>query len=315
MRKSKKILITGGAGFIGSNLLRKLVSLGYDVVIYDNFSVGKYSNIEDIKDKLKIIKGDILNFRKLSKCIIKYSPEAIFHLAAIHYIPYCIKNPVKTYKVNVDGTENVLKVICNWKEKPYLFFMSSAAVYKKSIKSLSENSPLRPLDIYGETKLLGEKLVKRYCCENNIPYNIIRLFNTYGPRDTIPHVIPKIIKQVKQGDTIKLGNLRPKRDFIFINDVVDVLYLLLIKEKSGEIYNLGTGKEYSISYIINCFRKLLKSESNRIIKIKLDKNLFREIDRLHLKANIRKIKYNLHWKPQINIRDGLKIILTRENLL
>lgn len=315
MKGIKKILIIGGAGFIGMNLSKKLVHLGYDVIIYDNFSTGKFSNIEEIKDGVKIIKGDILYFRRLSKCITKHSPEVIFHLAAIHYIPYCIENPLKTYKVNVNGTENILKAISSCKKKPYFFFISSAAVYKNSIKSLSENNPLRPIDIYGKTKLLGEKLVKRYCYKNNIQYNIVRLFNTYGPGDTIPHVIPRIIKQIKQGATINLGNLKPERDFIFIDDVIDALYLLLIKEKSGEIYNLGTGKKYSIDYVTKCLRNLLKATNKHKIKIKLDKNLFRKIDKPYLKADIRKISQSLHWKPQIDIKNGLKIILMKENLL
>ena len=313
MSDTKKILITGGAGFIGSHLSRKLVNLGYQPIIYDNFSIGQKSNLADIKRKIKILKGNILNFEKLQKSIVKYSPEAIFHLAAIHYIPFCIKNYTKTYKVNVNGTKNLLRALSVYKDKPHFVFISTGAIYKNSNKSLSEKCSKAPIDIYGKTKLLGENLVRKYCVENNIPFTIIRLFNTYGPDELVPHVITKIIKKLKQDEVIKLGNLKTRRDFIFVSDVVDVLCSLLNRRKNNEIYNLGTGREYSVSYIIDCLKDLLKNKQK--IKIKSDPALFRKQDPLHLRADIKKIKHDLHWKPRINIKHGLTILLTKEGIL
>jgi UDP-glucose 4-epimerase len=126
-------------------------------------------------------------------------------------------------------------------------------------------------------------------------------------------VIPQIIKQIREGNIIKLGNLKPKRDFIFISDVVDALYLLLLRNKNHEIYNLGTGKEHSIRDLMQYFRDLFKNK--RKIKIKIEKTRFRKIDRLYLRANINKIKQELHWRPRINIKEGLKILLKKEGLL
>jgi UDP-glucose 4-epimerase len=308
----EKVLIIGGAGFIGSNLAEKLTLKGYQVFIYDNFSSGKISNLKFFP-KTQIIKGDILNRRKIFDCIKKIQPNAIFHLAAIHYIPECNKNPKKTHRVNVSGTRNILRLVEHLDFNPFFVFISSAAVYKDSPDILKETDNPKPICIYGRTKLLGEKAVKKSCAKRHIPFTIIRLFNVYGLNDRIPHVIPKIISQIKDRQkNIVLGNLKPKRDFIYVDDVSEALCRILKIKPKNKIYNLGTGKEYSIENISKLFIKILK---NKNLKIVSKQNLLRKNERSNLRADISKIKKELGWYPKISLNRGIRLLLKEKGLL
>lgn len=308
----KKVLIIGGAGFVGSNLVKKLMWRGYQVFVYDNFSSGKISNLKFLS-KARMIKGDILDHKKTVSCIKKIQPNTIFHLAAIHYIPDCNKNPQRTLKVNVDGTCNVLEAISVLSPRPFFIFISSAAVYADSSNALKENSKIRPICIYGETKLAGEKITRQICAKNKIPFAIVRLFNVYGPNDRVPHVIPKIITQIKnQKKNIELGSLQPKRDFIYVDDVSNALYKILEHKLKNRVYNIGTGKEHSIKEIAKLFIKFLPRKNLRVLP---RKNLVRKKERLHLKADVLKIKKELGWHPKISISKGIKLLLKEKALL
>ena len=308
----EKVLIIGGAGFIGSNLAEKLIKRGYQVFVYDNFSSGQITNLKFLGNA-KIIKGDILNYGEISNCIKKVQPNTIFHLAAIHYIPDCNKDSKKTYKVNVDGTHNILKAVAVLNLNPLFVFISSAAVYANSQNALKESDKTLPICIYGKTKLLGEKITRKICEKRQIHFVIIRLFNVYGPNDEIPHVIPRIIAQIKRRrKNIELGNLQPKRDFIYVDDVSDALYKILTLKPRGKIYNLGTGKEYSIKNIAERFIKILQNKNLRVVT---KQNLLRRKERLNLKADIAKIRKELRWRPKISINRGIKMLLKKEGLL
>ncbi len=308
----EKVLIIGGAGFIGSNLAKNLIRKGYQVFIYDNFSSGRITNLKFLSNT-QIIKGDILNYRKISNCIKEVKPSTILHLAAIHYIPDCNKNPKKTYRVNVSGTHNILTAIATLNFKPLFVFISSAAVYANSPNALKEVNKPKPICIYGKTKLIGEKITKQISAKKQIPFVIIRLFNVYGPNDGVPHVMPRIIAQIKsRGKNIELGNLQPKRDFIYVDDVSNALSMILEYKPKNKIYNIGTGKEYSIKSIAERFVKILR---RRDLKVLSEKSLWRKTERFNLKADVTKIKKELGWRPEIMIDDGIKILLKKEGLL
>ena len=308
----KKILLVGGAGFLGSNLAKKLVQLRYKILIYDNFSSGSIENLRNIQKRIEIVRGDVLDFNKLHKTIRNFSPNIIFHLAALHYIPKCNEDTQRTVKINVEGTQNLLKAIFSFGICPYLIFISSGAVYTNSNKRLSESNLAKPIDIYGYTKFLGEQLVRKHCDNYKMPYVIVRLFNVYGYKDRIPHLIPEIVYQIKKKSrVIKLGDLKPKRDFIFIDDVINALVQLIKKQPRNIILNVGTGKEYSAKEIV----KNIESFLDYKLEIRQNKNLFRKSERLHLCASNRKIKKVLNWKPYVYIKEALNILLKKEGIL
>jgi len=229
------------------------------------------------------------------------------HLAAIHFIPYCNEHPFQSSEINIKGTINVLKACEEYGKLKMFFFASTAAVYPIYDGPINELLEPNPTDIYGLSKLVGEKLVDNFHLVTNTPSIICRFFNAFGPNETNPHLIPEILNQIKYGNTrIKIGNTEPKRDFIHTSDMASAINFLLSHFDSGiEIINLGQGKEYSVTEVINCFNENLPFE----LELEIDPLKVRKSDRLHLLADISKLKKLSTWEPQINLSEGIKKLL------
>lgn len=306
-----KVLITGGAGFIGSALISYLQKLGHEVSVIDNLSFGNRDYIK-LADK-DFYTLDILDYEKVEQAVCKINPDWIIHLAAIHFIPYCNQNPFESANINVRGTLNLLRAAKKLSGLKKVFFASTAAVYPISNQPLSENTILNPLDIYGLSKLAGEHLLNEFYLETQIPAVICRFFNAFGPNETNPHLIPEIQRQVNSGSRlIQLGNLEPKRDFIHTLDMARAVYMLLEKFDCGiDIFNLGSGQEYSVVDVVRAFERQL-GES---ISIQVDPARVRKVERMHLLADISKLQAFINWKPEINLDDGIKTLIDRNHSL
>jgi UDP-glucose 4-epimerase len=288
----KTVAVTGGAGFIGSHLCHHLIREGAKIIAIDNFLVGKK---EFVPDGVTIYKSDIRS-EEVKHILQEFKPNIILHLAAIHYIPYCNSNPAATFEVNVMGTKNILESIGDAK----LLFASSAAVYPPLSGPLSENLS-GPIDIYGKTKIIGEDLVKLYS-PNAI---IARFFNVYGPNDLNPHLIPELINQVKGGSReIALGNLTPCRDYIHVTDLCRAIIVMLKNDSKGT-FNIGTGIEYSVENTVQFVSEILGEK----LKIVIDRERIRPVEREHLRADITKIENSVEWKPEITFKEGLRQLI------
>jgi UDP-glucose 4-epimerase len=305
----KKILITGGAGFIGYPLTKQLSELGYDVSIFDNLS----NTSSDFISYQNLIGEDITEKENLNKAIENIKPDFLIHLAALHYIPDCMKDPIKTQSVNVTGTKNILDAIKTFSPKTRFIFTSSAAIYAPSEKALMETSDVGPVDIYGQTKLEAENLIKEYTINYDIEYTILRLFNVYGSGDRTPHLIPAILNQLKTSNDVSLGNTRTKRDYIYVNDVISGFVGLIQKKETGknEIFNLGTGQAFSAIEVVENIIQLTR----RKIKIIETKNMVRQNDRPTLLGDASKARNNLSWKQEYSFKKGLSLLLKKEGLL
>ncbi len=306
----KNVLITGGAGFIGFTLAKKLISERYNVTTFDNFS-NQSKNYSG--DYLSTIQGDITNRDDVTNCVRTTKPDIIVHLAAQHYIPFCIENPITTKKINVTGTKNILEAIKEFSRKTYFIFTSSASVYAPKDKAHQETSEIGPLDVYGKSKVEAENITKTYANFYDIEYTILRLFNVYGFGDSTPHLIPTIIKQVKNGSVIKLGNLAAKRDYIYLDDVVNGFMSAIknIEVGKNQTFNLGSGKAYSAIEIVDDIGNNIQK---RLI-IKVENKRIRKNDRPILFADISKTNKYLGWKPRYNLHEGLTLLLKREGLI
>lgn len=302
----KQILITGGLGFIGSHLTKKLIDENFFPIIIDNLSNTNLKILKSFpKNSLAFVKSDINNKEKIISEIKNFNPEILIHLAGVHYIPYCLKNPKETKRINIGGTKTALK-IAYAKGINKFIFSSSAAVYKPSDKEHKETSKLFPIEIYGNTKLQAEKKIREYCIEKNIRYTILRLFNIYGSNDLTPHFIPSILKRIKKSNIVKIGNLETARDYIYVSDLVNVLLKIIKKgEMNNEIYNVGTGKSTFGNEII----KIIEKIKGISIKINSDKDLIRKIDRKKLVANIQKLSNTYKWSPKYSVLNGLKKLI------
>lgn len=301
----KKIIITGGAGFIGSAIIAKLQK-EHDVYVIDNLSFGNRNFIQIADDHF--FEADILDRQRLQEILLAIQPHQIIHLAAIHFIPYCNQHPFESSNINIQGTLNVLDAAEKLNSLELMFFASTAAVYPISDKAVKESDPLSPLDVYGLSKFAGERLCNEFYLKTKIPTIICRFFNAFGPNETNPHLIPEIQKQINEGlRTIQLGNLTPKRDFIHTSDMAAAIQLLIKKFNKGiDVFNLGRGIEYSVTEVVQAFERQLGSK----ITVEVDPSRVRKVERMHLLADIQKLKSVTGWEPAISIDEGIKTLLT-----
>lgn len=301
----KKVLITGGAGFIGSAVIAELQKHNFDIYVIDNLSFGNREFINVTDDKFFNI--DILDKEAIETTIKKINPSQIIHLAAIHFIPYCNQHPFESSNINIQGTANILKAASKLSSLELVLFASTAAVYPISDEAVNETHELKPLDIYGLSKLAGEHLCNEFYLQTKTPVVICRFFNAFGPNETNPHLIPEIQQQINSGlRTIKLGNLTPKRDFIHTSDMANAMHLLIKKFKTGiDTFNLGRGIEYSVTEIVEAFERQLKEK----ITVETDPSRVRKVERMHLLADISKLKNFTGWEPKISIDEGIKTLI------
>lgn len=296
-----KILITGGAGFIGSAIVPAFQKQGDEVFVLDNLSFGSRKFI-DVKDD-HFFKVDIRDATKLNDAIQGIDPEVVIHLAAIHFIPYCNDHPFEAADTNIRGTLNLLGTCRNVKSLQKVLFASTAAVYPITNGAIPESNELNPMDIYGLSKLTGEHLFREFHLETGINTIICRFFNAFGPNETNPHLIPEIETQLREGKrTIRLGNLSPKRDFIHTYDMAEAVKSLIELENiKFDIFNLGRGIEYSVVEIVEAFERIL----NEKISIEVDASRVRKVEREHLLADVTKLIGATGWYPVWDIDEGI----------
>ena len=297
-----KILVTGCAGFIGSHLCEKLVKQKYKVVGIDNLSNGKISNLSSIKDNknFEFIKADINNLNILSKNLFKI--DKICHLAALADIVPSIKNPESYFKSNVYGTFNLLNLCKDLEIKKFIYTASSSCYGIPSKYPTNEKSKIDAKYPYALTKRLGEELSIHFGKLYKIPTISLRLFNVFGPRartsGTYGAVFGVFLAQ-------KLANLpytivgdgKQKRDFTYVDDVVDAYIEMLGSNFKNEIFNVGSGNCYSINYLVS----LLKGKSIFIPKRPGEPDC--------TFADISKIRKYTKWKPKISFELGVKRLL------
>ena len=291
-----RILVTGGAGFIGSHLVDRLIKENHKVIVIDNLTTGKEENINPQAEFYNL---DIYDFEKIKPLFEKI--DFVFHLAAIPQILVSIKDPVETSKVNILGTINVFKAAIEAKVKRVIFASSSSVYGNQEKLPLKENMRPNPVNPYALQKLVGEQFAKLFTKLYRIPIISLRYFNVYGPRINInsdySSVIGKFLKQKAEGKPLTIfGNGEQTRDFCYIDDVVDATIKAMKskKLKGGEVINIGSGKSYSINYLANLIggkRKYLTP---------------REGDVKHTQADITLAKKLFTWQPKVSFEEGLR---------
>lgn len=302
----RRALVTGGAGFIGSSLVRHLLAHGWAVTVYDKLNPGRRDFLPD-DPNVELVVADILDEQAFSAALDGAKAEIVFHLAAIHYIPYCNAHPQEAMRTNVDGTEAVFR-LSKAAGVPRVVFCSTAAVYPSATGPLHEvKTPTAPLDIYGFTKWFGEELADWMARDGETRFAVGRLFNVYGPRETSPHLIPALLKQMIEGlNTLKVGNLEPKRDYIYVEDMARALYELGVLPDWGRAEpiraNLGTGTEHSVREVMTG----LAAVSGVDLTLEQDPARMRASDRPNLLADVSTLRSLVGWTPETDFRTGLE---------
>lgn len=290
-----RFFVTGGAGFIGSELCRALVAASHDLVVYDDFSRGRRDWVPS-SPGVRIVGGDVRDRQRVRDAIGEAAPGCVVHLSALHYIPDCIARPDETFAINVQGSRNVFDA-CVGSSVRSVLFASSAAVYAPSDTALREaSSPIGPLEVYGESKVTGEKLAREFQAATGIDTTSLRLFNALGPRETNAHVVPHIFESLRRSHVVDLGNVSPQRDYIHTTDIARAIIDVAERARGYSVYNVGSGVARSVSDLIG----LLDAKLNRVIKVRVDAARVRAVDRQVLLADISKIRNEIGWVPRIS---------------
>ena len=302
-----KIFITGGAGFIGTHLCKKLLDLNHDVTVYDNFSNSSKDNFEStIKQKITLISGDILDQPKLVASMKDH--DVVIHLAAQISVSESIKNPKLTFEINVNGTQNVLDA-CLKNNITKIIATSTAAVYQNtSTKTiLDETSPVKPLSPYGKSKLEMENKIITFCSVHNITYSILRLFNVYGIGQSLEYagVITKFHEKIQNNSPLIIfGDGTAVRDFVHIDDVINAI-ILSIPYSSSFTCNIASGTSTSVSDLA----KTMIALSHKDLKILNKPPRIGEI--MFSAADITLAKKNLGFMPKTSLKSGLEQFMSK----
>jgi len=296
-----KVLITGGAGFVGTNLSNKLLDDGYEVIIIDDLSSG-YRN--SISNKAIFIEGSIVDDKALIKCF-SYKPDYVIHLAALFANQNSVEHPAQDLSINGMGTLKILEYSKKFAVKKVLYTSSSCVYGNKKIMVESDDD-FQPDTPYAITKLLGEYYAKFWSSHYSLDIAIVRLFNVYGPGDfpgIYRSVIPNFIQLAKNNESLEItGSGNETRDFCYIDDTVNGICLILFnKTNPCDVFNIATGSSTSIIEIANYIN--LFCNSNASIKFKDKRNWDCVTDR---KADITKLTKHLDYSADTKIQDGLK---------
>jgi UDP-glucose 4-epimerase len=305
--KGKKILVTGGAGFIGFHLTKKLLDLGAEVTTYDNLSNSKMENVKD-NPEAKFVKGDILDLKELCG-LPKY--DLIYHLAAQVVVPYSMENPTEDFETNARGTLNVLEKAR--KDKSRLVFASSAAVYgNPTMLPTPEEYGFHPFSCYGLSKVVGEEYSQIYTLQYGTEITIVRFSNVYGSRchGVINDFLDKLQKNPDKLEIIGTG--QQARDFVHVSDIAEALVLVADQKAVGKVYNLGFGETTKIIDLAKMILNILKL-SNKTLVSTTNQSWQGDINTIWF--NITKAKAELGWKPKIHLEDHLRTLIAERKML
>lgn len=298
----QKAIVTGGAGFIGSHMVDRLINEGFEVTVIDNLANGRLDNIEHHKGKIRFINVDIgdynINLDEYFKDV-----DYVFHYAALADIVPSINEPIKYHKANVDGTIRVLEASKKSTNlKKFIYAASSSCYGIPEVYPTPETSPIAPEYPYAHTKNIGERYVIHWGLVYNMPVISMRFFNVYGIRHrtsgTYGAVFGVFLAQLLNNKPLTIvGDGEQTRDFTYVTDVVDACFTASQSKYINEIFNVGSDNSYSINYLV----ELLGGEKQYIPKRPGEPDC--------TYADITKIKTMLNWSPKVSFEDGVKIML------
>jgi GDP-4-dehydro-6-deoxy-D-mannose reductase len=310
-----RVLITGITGFAGSHLADYILANHPDVEVYGLIRWrSRMENILHIQDKIALFEADLKDIVSLNKCLAEIKPDRIFHLAAQSFVPTSWLCPAETFAINAIGQINLFEAVLGLKLSPKIQVAGSSEEYglvNADEIPMKETNPLRPLSPYAVSKVAQDLLAFQYYKSYGLRTVRTRGFNHTGPRRGEVFICSNFAKQIaeiekkKKEPVIYVGNLEARRDFTDVRDIVRGYWLCLEKGEDGEVYNVGTGKTYSMKEILD----MLLSMSKIKVKVEVDPQRLRPSDVPVLLSDCTKLKELTGWQPKIPIRQSLEDLL------
>jgi len=311
---AKKVLVTGGAGFIGSHVVDRLVDEGYDVRVLDNLSTGKLENIHGhlSSGKVELVKGDIRDASFVTESLDGVSK--VIHMAALVSVPLSIENPDLTFNINLLGTLNLLRSSITKHINRFVFISSCAVCGDPEVLPVTEQTPTNPISPYAESKLVGERYCLGFSDRQLLSSVVLRFFNVYGPRQGMNDysgVITRFIDRCEQKLPLTIyGDGSQTRDFVNVKDVAAaVVASIKNSDAQGQVINIGSGKATTINELAKTIIYLTGVDST----ISYEPSRAGDIKDSY--ADISKAKELLSYEPEVSLRDGLQILLEKEKLI
>lgn len=286
---TQRVLVTGGDGFLGSHLVRRLVARGDDVMILDDGRSEAAAAVE--RAGVTRLRADVASVEALT-AVRTFAPAVVFHLAAMHFVPECDRDPVLCLRTNVLATEALLATLRE-SGVEVVVFTSSAVVYGFSEDPCTEGAAMNPRHVYAYSKFIGEGLLAGlHRDQPHVRTVAARLFNLVGPGDTSPHVLPEIISAIESGSPLRLGILWPRRDYVHVDDAAAALVCLASGGPESLAANVGTGIGRSVTDLVDIVSGVLGREAH----LESDPSRRRHTDG-HLVADVGLMTRTIGWHP------------------
>jgi len=299
-----KFAVTGGAGFVGNNIVKLLVSKGHNVVVIDNLHTGKKENLNEILEKIEFYNEDIRNLSKLES-ILK-DVDGIFHEAALTIVQESFQKEKEYFDVNVKGTENIFKIAKKFKKK--VVYASSSSIYGDTKEiPIKENFERKPINPYGQTKLEKEFLAEKYTKEG-VSIIGLRYFNIFGKGQTGSYagVITQFIRKLKENKSpIIFGDGLQIRDFIHVSDIAKANLSAMLSQTNSGFFNIGTGIPVKIKDLAKIMIKMYEKDFEPIFQNSLEGDVKRS------QSNTELAEKMINWKSEIKLEDGLKEFVSK----
>ncbi|MFX0122847.1 MAG: GDP-mannose 4,6-dehydratase [Candidatus Hodarchaeota archaeon] len=297
-----KCLVTGGAGFVGSHLIERLLLDNHSIVCIDDFSTGKEENLDNIRNEIKLTEGDIRDIDVIQKTVNEI--DCIFHLAAQISVKRSVRDPLFDASVNIEGTINLLEAIKNSSVKRFIYISTGGAIYGEPVTiPVSETTLEKPISPYGISKLAGEKYLQWFHKVYGLPYTIIRPANIYGPKqDSLGEagVISIFLGRIKNNKSLEIfGDGKDTRDYVYVKDIAEICINAMYSSQI-DTFNAGTGNQTDLLELIRIIE--------HVTKLKADKKFCdpRPGDVHHIALDSTKAHEQLSWKPSTDLTTGIR---------